>query len=1001
MHLKRIAFKIFYLFAPAAVVLAGVTVPGLAETKHVSIPYVREAPAVEARADDPAWRDIDWHSGFVLLGSPETPAEQETRFKLCHDNQRVYVLVEAFEPDTSQLALFSDSTRDAALIWQDDSVEFFLNPYGGINGYYQGYYQFIVNWQGAVWDARAEDDNMGGYTAVTEWDADVISAARVEKDRWRVEFAIPFADMELADPDLPEAWGINVGRNRGGVHMSWSPLPGRSFGQPQYFTQAVMKGLDLARFRWDLKHPEVEVTKEGEELVCDITSTIANYTDEFRIVLLKAELRHKDSDLRITEEKKVALIDREERDIRWRLPLEVQGEYDLRMRVALYAYPEHALRALSLPVNLEFQPVRAGWIVPAYRDNIYASQNLAEAVCEISVDPAYTGKPLVVQLHGRDGLAGERLISESEIKQEVSFPVKKLPEGDYILRVSLSDLSPVEVPLRKLPYREGEVWLDGNGAVYVDGEPFVPFGWFSGPLSPMPFVNSVQTYNPVLMTTPSKGRDFLDRAHEAGLKVLVIPFQMREEYRSDWRDPLFRGNTARRGPFTEEQAERVRAFIEAVGDHPAILGWYMADEPEARAESPQWYRDAYRLIRELDPYHPCIMLNYGRRGMETYYESCDILMPDCYPVFRTDGPPRKPLRAITEWMRTAVPLRPSWLVPQAFSWSPYGLSGRAPTLDELRNQIWQTFIAGGKGILLYTWGYHNLQGSRSSSVLRYGPNYLGAEIEAMKPGIIAPDMPGRLKVITEPEDENFVASLRREGDTYFLMAANTSYEERTVHFQLNVPDRLDRMYVVGENREVELSGGRFTDTFGPAETHLYSTDIRAAQAVDLQAKRGVIERKRTERRKPGNLVGIGELEAPEMKKIWDSKPGIIRVSSSRLYYGGAEWHLLCLLDGLTDEPLGPQWQPGRDDETPWVEVLLPEPGEVGRVRFYTLTGISGYEIMLRTPDGELLKVAEGKDNVDKAVNVVFPAVEASAVRIVLTEFIDGRSTITEIEVYEE
>ncbi|KKR03714.1 MAG: hypothetical protein UT30_C0021G0013 [Candidatus Uhrbacteria bacterium GW2011_GWF2_39_13] len=975
-----------------------------AESVAIRIPYVIKGPTINAQADDPVWQDIDWHTGFVVNGSPETAADPQTRFKICHDNRRLYILVEALEPEISQLALNSDSTRDADFLIRDDNVEFFVNPGGGTDKFYQ----FIVNWKGAVWDALSEDDNLSGYGLRPEWNADVRSASRVEKDRWCVEFSIPFADIGLGDQkDTSGTWGINVCRNRRYSQRqfsTWSPIPQGGFRQPNYFRQVVLEKLNIAPFRWQLVTPLTEVKKKDNVLTCEVKTTLSNHTGEFRIILLKSELLAKNG-MRITKEKKVALENRQEKNILLQLPLEVEGEYRLSLSLALYTQPEHILHSfLNIPVNLEFQPIRAKWIVPTYRNNIYASQNLKEAVCEIIVDPAYAGLPLSVNLHNNDSLVYERLISKSDLKQEISFSVADLPAGDYILQVSLKDLTPVKVPLQKLPYQEGEVWLDTEGTTYVNGKPFVPFGWYSMLPQAMPFVNTVHNYSPVLMISPSKGRDFLDMAHRAGLKAIIVPYQVREEYKLNWSDPLFdiRGK-GRRGPFTKEHAACIRAFVEAVKDHPAILGWYMADEPEARAESQLWYRDAYRLIREIDPYHPCIMLNYSIRGIKKYYEVCDILMPDCYPAYSMNGANNKPLWETTGFVKTGLSFRPTWLVPQAYSWSYRDPSPRAPTLDELRNQIWQAFIAGGKGILLYQW----LSGGRyndaiSYSAMRYGPTYLGAEIEIMKPAIIAPALTGQLKLITEPEDEHFVASLRRDGNTFFLMAANTSYEKRKASFQMNIEHPPTRMFVVGENRVVEITEGGFTDMFAPVETHLYTTDIGIAKIVDLSATHTQIKQKRAERKKNGNLVGIGELEIPEMEKLWKSKPDIITVSSTQIVYsaGNKEWLALGLLDGLPDIHIGNYFTPRINDKEPWVEVSLPKPTKIGRVQFYTLTGVADCKIMLRTPQGELRQVAEITNNKQNPVNVTFPPDEATAVRIVLTKFSQGRSVISEIEVYE-
>lgn len=113
---------------------------------------------------------------------------------------------------------------------------------------------------------------------------------------------------------------------------------------------------------------------------------------------------------------------------------------------------------------------------------------------------------------------------------------------------------------------------------------------------------------------------------------------------NDWRWVVFKDPETRRKGLTPEQRKKIIEFVSEAGKLDGVLGWYMADEPECRDNNPVWYEEARELIAEIDPYHPCFMLNWGTGGMRRYYKGCDILLPDCYPQYFEDGTTsKKPL----------------------------------------------------------------------------------------------------------------------------------------------------------------------------------------------------------------------------------------------------------------------------------------------------------------------------------------------------------------------
>ncbi|KAF7186313.1 hypothetical protein HII31_12388 [Pseudocercospora fuligena] len=76
----------------------------------------------------------------------------------------------------------------------------------------------------------------------------------------------------------------------------------------------------------------------------------------------------------------------------------------------------------------------------------------------------------------------------------------------------------------------------------------------------------------------------------------------------------------------EEQVKRLR-------NHPSLLLWYIADEPDGKSVVPDYLPKGYKKLRSLDLYHPVSMaLNCEDFYYKEYASGADIIMSDVYPV---------------------------------------------------------------------------------------------------------------------------------------------------------------------------------------------------------------------------------------------------------------------------------------------------------------------------------------------------------------------------------
>lgn len=212
-----------------------------------------EPPVIDGDLSDACWHTASPTSRFVLWGRDALP-EVQTRARVCFDDARVYIAVEAMEPNLDPRLNMLDSVRAEVTerdgrVFRDDCVEIFVQP-GDAD-----YYQFAVNSVGALYDGRAMDG---------AWNGDCEVAAKRGTGSYTFELAIA---LESIGGKPEGTWRMNFCRNRTAVTESstWSGLQGE-FHQPAQFGD--VRFADSAPTITD-----VGLRIAGEEVTLDATLT--------------------------------------------------------------------------------------------------------------------------------------------------------------------------------------------------------------------------------------------------------------------------------------------------------------------------------------------------------------------------------------------------------------------------------------------------------------------------------------------------------------------------------------------------------------------------------------------------------------------------------------------------------------------------------------------------------------------------------------------------------
>ena len=199
--------------------------------------------------------------------------------------------------------------------------------------------------------------------------------------------------------------------------------------------------------------------------------------------------------------------------------------------------------------------------------------------------------------------------------------------------------------------------------------------------------------------------------------IRVLPSMGSIEAKVDWR--WAKGSTY--------YDTRVPQVVALAKDNPTLAGWVLSDEP--KVEIFPRLQQLHRRFRHADPQRFCTAVTMWP---QTPAIARDLDLPvvcvDLYPFFgpndpngpHTDAASKSFFRRNAAAMMDAIGTRDKigWVMGMCFSdiWGPrrynaeghlIGLPGsylhwRAPTLAEMRWQVWETFRAGAKGFVCYT-----------------------------------------------------------------------------------------------------------------------------------------------------------------------------------------------------------------------------------------------------------------------------------------------------------
>lgn len=361
--------------------------------------------------------------------------------------------------------------------------------------------------------------------------------------------------------------------------------------------------------------------------------------------------------------------------------------------------------------------------------------------------------------------------------------------------------------LSRLASKANAVQIDElTGGLIADGLPFFPFGFYCTPVGDLPEREVVHGFNMIgpyqsnLPATRAERKAYMDRCAQLGIRVQYAVNSL-----------IGSGHNGARGldMSDADKLALLKAEVIAFRDHPALLSWYINDEPDGQGRPPAILEAAYRTIHELDPYHPISIVFMMPSRAADFRHTMDIAMTDPYPI---PGPADKVMNDLAAYSQAYRYEKSVWLVPQAFGGQE--MWAREPTAQEIRLMTYMGLISGVKGIQYYVHAAGNINPQSVSAWSACSD--LAVETAQMSAFLLSAETAPAV----HSNDPKILTKAFRYGNNLLVLVANN--ENRAKSMELSLDTSFSGTAECWfENRSVRLENGRLRDMIDGYGTRVY------------------------------------------------------------------------------------------------------------------------------------------------------------------------------------
>ncbi len=369
----------------------------------------------------------------------------------------------------------------------------------------------------------------------------------------------------------------------------------------------------------------------------------------------------------------------------------------------------------------------------------------------------------------------------------------------------------------KLLSQSNEVKIDHlTGGMVVDNAPYFPFGFYAySPVQPtlseeevVRGFNMMSPYQKIEGKTIEERRAYMDRCAELGMKV---HYQLLSIAGGGGV-----GSSKNKALNQEEKKELLIQEINAFKDHPALLAWYISDEPVGQGVSVKPLEEFYQIIKKQDPYHPVTIVFMTPRKAKDYANAMDIVMADPYPIPNSSV---KEVKEVCEHLRRDFyPEKPVWIVPQAFGGNEWWM--REPTPAEMRLMTYLAMMEHATGIQYFI--RHGLNSFPKSVIAWNECGAVATEVQMMKPYLLSEEP----QPVVNNTDKDFFFKAYKYEDHILILAVNLITKPKQFEVHIDHENLGAYADLIFENRKINLREGMMKDMVDALGTRAYLIPLR-------------------------------------------------------------------------------------------------------------------------------------------------------------------------------
>ncbi|MCM8788754.1 MAG: hypothetical protein NC907_03075, partial [Candidatus Omnitrophica bacterium] len=517
---------------------------------------------LDGKLEEQIWEKGKIFTNFRFAGTP-TPAYVQTKVILNYDSDNLYIAFTCDEPDMEHL---KDNVKENGLkVFFDDSVELMVD----FDNNKVDYYHFLFNPSGHY---GVEFRSQGGAISLPVEDFRLYVCGLKEKDRWVVEAAIPFSS--LVYERVKGQILVNFGRNRR-VSLErkeeTSSAEKGAFHNPDLFDSIRLQDVDLSAYQIETTGFDVRSVERTDDARFDakLKGTIKNLLNKDREICLEIY----EKKLGVLEKLNLQILPDEEKNIEITITVPEAKEYKLSMNLNEKG---KTIYDRTFPVNVSYSPISLELLYPVYRNSIYPSQKVDRLILNTNVGLGVKdikGVKQEVLVLDSKGNTINRKSTECKKEQNVEIGIPELKTGEYRIIARLTKEGEIiyeaSIPLYKLPPAKGsEVYIDESLNLVLNGKPIMPLVWWTS----LPFETAKTGADGVILIVGDKAKQYLDELHKINQLGAVMPFTSRDEEKC-W---------AGKDVLTQQGIEIITEKVNSIKDHPALLYYYLIDEPEGK-----------------------------------------------------------------------------------------------------------------------------------------------------------------------------------------------------------------------------------------------------------------------------------------------------------------------------------------------------------------------------------------------------------------------------------